>query len=156
MPERVRYKIGDHEIEVEGSQKFIRQQLKEFFVRVGGSQLGEAARARHELPEKIAEASRRGKAPTPVEFYRSKDPKSGTARLIVLAKYLEDLRSQPEFKPTDINKLAREAKIADIHAQYYTTAVRQGLLRTVGKGKYSLTLSGEDVVLSMPAAKRSN
>lgn len=153
MPQRVRYKVGDHEIEVEGSGKFIKQQLKEFFARVRspGGQRPMAA----ELPEKIAEAARKGKAPSPAEFVRAKQPRSGTEQLIVLAKYLEDYRSISEFRRSDINKIAGEAKIRDIHSQYYSMAVKQGLLRTVGTGKYSLTLSGEDAVLSMPAAKAS-
>ncbi len=151
MAQRLRYKIGEHEIEVEGSEKFIKQQLKDFFARAGASRGGQAPQP--ELPEKIAEAARKGKAPSPAEFFRAKKPRSGTEQLIVLAKYLEDFRSIPEFKPAIINKLASEAKLNDLHPQYYSTAVKQGLLRTMGKGKYSLTLSGEDAVLSMPASK---
>ena len=150
--QKVRYKIGDQEIEIEGSEKFVKQQLREFFARAGTSTGQQPSRIA--LPDKIAAAARAGKAQSPTEFFRSKQPRSGTEKLIVLAKYLEDHRSVVEFKPTDINKLAREARIPDIHPQYYTTAIKQGFLRTVAKAKYSLTLTGEDAVLSMPARKQ--
>ena len=37
----------------------------------------------------------------------------------------------------------------EAHAQYFTNAVKQGLLRSHGHGKYSLTLSSESLISTM-------
>jgi len=42
--------------------------------------------------------------------------------------------------------LAKEARLSrDVHAQYFSNAVKQGLLRSLGAGRYSLTLSAEEL-----------
>ena len=148
---KVRHRFGENEIEVEGDAKFIKTQLDEFFEKVRGLKIG--ITKKEDLTAKIAEVPKPKKVRSPREFYREKNPSSGTEKLIVLAKYLEDYRSISEFKPENINKLAKETKIKDIHPQYFTLAVQQGLIRTIGKGKYSLTLSGEDAVIAMPTKK---
>jgi hypothetical protein len=147
----VRFRFGESEVEIEGDPKFIDKYLKTFWDRLGGRPVEAAPSSKHvDWPAQIAASAKGKKAPSPAEFYREKNPDSGTETLIVFAKYLEDYRSQPEFKPADINKVAKDAKVKDVHSQYYTYAVKQGLLRPVGKGKYALTLSGEDVVTAMP------
>jgi hypothetical protein len=140
--------LGDYEIEVEGDEKFIESQLKRFIERAKPET---QPRPPADLPSKIVAAAKAGKPPAPAEYYRQKTPHGGTETLLVLAKYLEDYRSQSEFTRNDINKLATDAKIKDIHAQYFILAVKQGFLRTTGKSKYALTISGEDAVLAMPA-----
>ena len=106
------------------------------------------------LPEKIVAGAKSGKSDklSPAEFIRQKNPRTGTERLVVLAKFLEEYRGQPEYSLAEINKVAKESKLKDIHGQYVTYATRQGLIRESGKGKYSLTLSGEDIVAGMPKA----
>lgn len=153
MAGRVRFRFGESEVEIEGDPKFIDKYLKTFWDRLGGRPLEASASTPAkpvDWPSQIAATAKGKKAPSPAEFYREKNPDSGTETLIVFAKYLEDHRSTPEFKPADINKVAKDAKVKDVHSQYYTYAVKQGLLRPVGKGKYALTLSGEDVVTAMP------
>ena len=150
MARRVRFRFGESEVEVEGDPKFIDKCLKTFWDRVGGRSEGPAHLRQVDLPSQIAASAKGKKAPSAAEFYREKNPDSGTETLIVFAKYLEDYRSTPEFKPADINKVAKDAKVKDVHGQYYTYAVTQGLLRPVVKGKYALTLSGEDVVAAIP------
>ena len=72
------------------------------------------------------------------------------AQIIIFGKYLEDYRNKPEFTRADVKAVAKEAKIAkNIHSQYFTNAVKQGLLRIFGSGKYSLTLSAEDALAAM-------
>jgi len=155
MAGRVRFRIGDSEVEVEGDPKFVDKYLNKFLERIGvlfreGPTFYGGGSAKVDLPSQIATAAKSKKAPSPAEFYLAKKPDSGTETLVVFAKYLEDFRSQPEFKLTDINKIAKEAKTKDIHSQYLTYAVKQGLVRPVGKGKYGLTLSGESAVAAMP------
>jgi hypothetical protein len=148
MAQRVRLRLGENEIEVEGDEKFVEAQVQRFIKRMGGTTTSTPP---PDLPAKIVAAAKPTTAPAPAEYYRQKKPKGGTETLLVLAKYLEDFRSQNQFSVTEINRLAAEAKIKDVHTQYFTRAVQQGLTRSVGKSKYALTISGEDAVVSMPS-----
>lgn len=150
MPRRLRLRFGDNEIEVEGDPAFIKAQLADFFSRIGLQVIPS-----RDLPKAIATAAEKHKVPSPSESLREKKPKTGTERLLVLGRYLEAYRSAVDFSPSDVNKLAAEAKITKIEPIYFTRAVKQGLLRTTGKRRYSLTLSGEDVVNAMPSEDRS-
>ena len=149
MAKRVYWKVGDHEIEVEGDNVFIQKQLKIFFDRLGYT----APSATKDLPSKIVAVAKSRKAPSPAEYFREKSPSGGTETLIVLAKYLDEYRNRSEFTQRDIKAIAREAKIPNIHSQYYLNAVRQGLLRSLGRGTYGLSISGEDAVAAMPSKK---
>lgn len=144
MPNRVRFKFGDSEVEVEGNDEFIEKKLTDFFSRIGKD-----SGALTNLPQKIIAAAKSSKALSPGEFVREKSPKGGTATLLVLAKYLEDLSGTQSFRQKDINKLAAQAKLKDVHGQYFTLAVQQGYLRTLGRSGYALTITGEDVVAGM-------
>jgi hypothetical protein len=90
-----------------------------------------------------------GKKPTPAEFFRDKGKSDGLSTVLIFGKYLEDYEGRSEFSRGDINRLAKEARLSkDIHAQYFTNGVKQGLLRKSGQ-RYSLTLSAEEVLASM-------
>ena len=57
---------------------------------------------------------------------------------------------KPEFTRADVNALTSQAKFSkDIHSQYFTNAVKQGLLRMHDGGKYSLTLSAEEILSAL-------
>jgi hypothetical protein len=156
MAKRVYWKIGDHEIEVEGDVPFIDKQLKNFIGFIGG---GQQPRAREsmtskDLPSKIVANAKSGKIMSPAEYYRLKNPNGGTETLIVLGKYLDEYRNKSDFARKDIKAIAHEARLEPLHAQYYANAVKQGLLRSLGKGTYGLSISGEDAVAAMPASKK--
>ena len=150
MVGRVRVRIGETEVELEGEEAFVEKHLKEVL-----AYLDRSGRAGRDLPAKIIQAaetearSKPTREPSPAEYYRQTNASTGTETLIVLAKYMEDYRGKSEFTPADLNKIAGEAKLADIHSQYVTYAMKQGFLRQVSKGKYALTLSGEDAVLGL-------
>jgi hypothetical protein len=152
MENRIRIKFHEHEIELAGTDKFIEKHLVEFWTRIEGPARPAASKAVQADGSK-SHAVKSGKKPSPAEFVREKSPDGGTELLIVLGKYLEDYRNQAEYAKKDLNSIAREAKMKDVHSQYFNLAVKQGLMRSAGKGKYSLTLSGEDSVLAMPKAK---
>lgn len=149
MTKRVYWKVGDQEIEVEGDASFIQKQLKMFFDRIGIH----GSTSVKDLPSKIVATAKSGKAPSPAEYFRQKSPSGGTETLIVLAKYLDEYRSKGDFTQKDIKAIAREAKLANIHSQYYINAVKQGLLRSLGRGTYGLSITGEDAVAAMPPKK---
>ncbi len=152
MSERLRLKIGENEIELEGDEKFIEKHLKCFLdgqvckirteVPIGGAKLSTKISSPSGKPEKGLSIA---------EYVRAKKPKTGTDILIVLAKYLEDYKSLSEFGGIDIDKLGRDGKLKKVEKAYYGLAVKQGLLNKIKRNRYQLTLSGEDVVNAMPA-----
>jgi hypothetical protein len=150
MAERIRLKLGENEIELEGDAAFINKHLQIFLDKT--STCGLQSLKSSITPLKPLETlAIRNKDMNPAEFIREKKPKGGTETLIVLAKYLEDYRNQTTFAPKEIDKIAEEAKIKHIHNQFYTLSVKQGLINKVGDRRYSISLSGEDVVIAMPA-----
>jgi hypothetical protein len=144
---RIRLRHGDNEIEVEGSDTFIKKQLEQFYARLGGSPAaGGKVPIREQLLSPGTPPRTGGKTPTPAEFYKEKGKTDGVSQILIFGKYLEEYRKKPEFTPKDVNAVAKEAKLSkDIHAQFFTNAVKQGLLRKQGQN-YSLTLSAEELL----------
>jgi len=144
---KVRVRHRDHEIEIEGTDDFIRQHLEAFYDRIGSIS---PSASPSELKKEILKPPMKkttGKAPTPAEYYKSIGKTEGISQILIFGRYLEEYRDVSEFTRSDINKLVKEAKLPrDIHSQYFTNAVKQGLLRSHGAGKYSLTLSAESIL----------
>ena len=87
---------------------------------------------------------------TPAEYYKAKGKTDGVSQILIFAKYLEEFEGVSEFKRKDINDLTKKAKLSkDVHTQYFTNAVKQGLLRSHGGSQYSLTLSAESLLAAM-------
>ena len=147
---KIRIRHGEHEVELDGSDEFIKAQLADFYSRIKDAATRPTA---SQIKQEILEPTPKpagGKEPTPAEFYRQKGKEDGISQILILGKYLEEFRGMSEFSHDDVNKLSKEAKLPkDIHGQYFTNAVKQGLLRTHGHGKYSLTLSAESTLSSM-------
>ncbi len=150
MP-KIRLRYGDNEIEADGSDDFVRQQLDKFYATIApGSKMTPGTAP---LKQQLLDASKSvksGHVPSPAEFYKSKGKTDGISRILIFAKYLEQYRNQSEFTRANINDLAKEARLGkDIHGQYFSNAVKQGLLRSLDSSKYSLTLSAEDLLAAM-------
>lgn len=147
---KVRIRHGEHEVEVDGTDEFIKAQLTDFYAHIKDPVChAPASKIKQEILEAPAKPAG-GKDPTPAEFYRQKGKEDGISQILILGKYLEVYRGKSEFSREDVNKLGKEAKLAkDIHGQYFSNAVKQGLLRIHGRGKYSLTLSSESTLSSM-------
>jgi hypothetical protein len=147
---KIRIRHGDNEIELEGSDTFIKKHLDAFYQRTQYAPLVSAPATLKQDIQATAAKKPGGRVLTPAEFFKSKNRTDGTAQILIFGKYLEEFRGQSDFTRQDINKIAAQAKISkDIHGQYFTNAVKQGLLRSVGRGKYSLTLSAEDALAAM-------
>lgn len=144
---KIKVRHRDHEIELEGSDEFIEKHLEAFYERI--SKISTSMPSSH-LKKEILEPPLKkpaGKAPTPAEFFKSKGKEDGVSQILIFGKYLEEYRHVSEFSKKNINELVKDAKLPkDIHGQYFTNAVKQGLLRSHGQGKYSLTLSAESVL----------
>ncbi|GAG41229.1 unnamed protein product, partial [marine sediment metagenome] len=148
MSEKIRLKIGESEIELEGEQKFIEKHLKAFIDTHGYTtqrstlaKVGEVT-----LPSKVTVSTAKLNRMSPAEYIRAKKPHGRTEYLIVLAKYLEDCKSLDEFSKKNIDNITKAAKGKLVEGTYYSLAVKQGLLNKLSHGKYQLTLSGEDAV----------
>jgi hypothetical protein len=147
---KVRIRHGDNEIEVEGSDTFIKKQLESFYQRNPSLPTTGAPPTLKKDIQAAAMKKPIGKVPTPAEFYKSKNRSDGISQILIFGKYLEEYRGKADFSRADINKVATEAKLSkDIHGQYFSNAVKQGLLRSVSRGKYSLTLSAEEALAAM-------
>lgn len=147
---KLKVKHGDHEIEIEGTDEFIKAQLDGFYTKLQNVSTHPAAsKIRNEILDTPVKPPA-GKEPTPAEYYRKKGHDDGISQILILGKYLEEYRGMSEFTQADINSLTKEIKLSkNIHGQYFTNAVKQGLLRSQGNRKYSLTLSAESVLSSM-------
>jgi hypothetical protein len=147
---KIRIRHGENEIELEGTDKFIKKQIDAFYEKIQRTPFVSAPATLKQDIQASAERKPIGKVPTPAEFYKSKKRTDGIAQILIFGKYLEEFRGQAEFSRQDINKMATDARIGkNIHGQFFTNAVKQGLLRNLGRGNYSLTLSAEEALASM-------
>ena len=130
---KIRVRHGDNEIELDGSDAFIAKQLELFYQRVEvGRSLVSPTAIKKELLEPHAKP-KHGKQPAPAEFYKSKGKTDGISQVLIFGKYLEEFEGKSEFSQAEVNKVAAEAKLSkDIHGQYFTNAIKQGLLRKRG------------------------
>jgi len=148
---KIRVKYGENEIELEGSDAFIKKHLESFYSNIHFETQKTTTPATLKNDIQVTKTKKDlGKIPTPAEFYKSKKRTDGIAQILIFGKYLEEYRGKSEFTRSDINKLVGDARISkDIHGQYFTNAVQQGLLRSIKHGKYSLTISAEEVLAAM-------
>jgi hypothetical protein len=149
---RLRIRHGEHEVDIEGADPFIEAQLKAFYAKVASlpARLSPPASPKSTATQPSGSDIDRQFAPG--EFYKlkAKGKTDGITKILIFGKYLDEFRGIAEFSRQDINNLAKEAKLPkDIHTQYFTNAVKQGLLRSHGRSRYSLTLSAEAAVSSM-------
>lgn len=145
---KIRVRLGENEIELDGSDDFIKKHLEQFYSRVSaGASSSHKPPLRAQLLAPSAPNAKPSKEPTAAEFYKQKGSKGDrTSIILIFGKYLEQYRNKPEFSQGEINSVAKDAKLPkNIHGQYFTNAVKQGLLRKQGK-RYSLTLSAEELL----------
>jgi len=155
MSLRIRLKLGENEIELEGDAKFIERHLRDFLKKqnvISTSIETPGIALIKKIPGKIMEnVPKITKTLTPAEYFKQKQPNGGTEQLIVFAKYLEDYKSLTEFGNKDINEILKAARLKKLDNKYYHLAIKQGLINKLKRGKYSLSLSGEDAAIAMPS-----
>lgn len=148
MTERVRLIVNGNEIEVEGDRAFVQEQLDKYI------HLLERNTAPPVSERSPATATQQPAKPlTPAEYVRRAQPSGGKETLLVLASYIERFQAKPDFSIQELNEVASQAKLKDIHNQYFSLATKDGLLRNTGKGRYALSLSGEDLVRTRVTAE---
>jgi len=150
----LRIRLGPHEIELEGDDEFVRDHLEQFYEHAAAGTVPMETPASNGQPATPAMPETHPSAePTPDEFFQQAGHRrDGVTTLLIFGKYLGEHRNKPEFTQADVREAAREAKLVKpIHGQYFTIAVRQGLLRKQGQ-YYSLTFSGAQFVADSLAA----
>lgn len=143
MAQRIRWKFGHHEIEIEGDENFIEKQLARFEERVASAKLD----AGEKTPGK-SEAETHSPDLAPAEFFRKKNPSSGPKKIAVLGKYLQTFRGHKTFSKSEISKLTEEIRVDDIHPTDYARALHRGWLRELDGG-LTLTMTGDEIVDAM-------
>lgn len=139
MP-RFRVRSAQQEIELEGTEDYIDKYLgiaKEILQVTPSNQPG--------ADEPNMQASSRSQL-SAAEFLRRVKPSGGTEQLVALAKFLNDHRNQQTFTKPDLRLVASEARVKDLGHAYYVRAIEQGLLMNAGADRFSITLSGEDLI----------
>jgi hypothetical protein len=152
MSERFRIRMGEAELEVEGSASYIEERLQWFlgYLRENGVR-GQPAAPMRLTPQPSAPVPEPVRASSPAEFIRVKRPNGGKEILLTLGYYLEHAEGRASYSQQQVNEAAGRAKQRPIHSQYFTTAVKEGFLRNgTEKGTYALTMTGEDLISSMP------
>ncbi|MBI5765181.1 MAG: hypothetical protein HZA51_16830 [Planctomycetes bacterium] len=158
MANRIKVRVGDSEIELEGDAKFIESQLTKFYQKIGTQQPNDSLRtsiATDSVQSRV-KAATPTKEMSPAEFLRRVAPRGGTEQLLALAHFLEQNRDAKDFSQQEVRTLCGEAKLKNLHGQYFVLAVQQGLLRSTAKSRYALTLTGEDAVSKMIARSQGD
>jgi hypothetical protein len=152
---KIRIKHFEHEIEVEGDNAFIKSYLDDFYKKIKFSSQTPVEINFNENMETATTPPSLKKEITPAEFFMkitNTNKTEGINQILIFGKYLEEILGKTEFTKKEINNVVKQARLAkDIHPQYFTNAVKQGLLRASGSGKYSLTLSAETAFSSIMA-----
>jgi hypothetical protein len=149
---RIRIKHFENEIELEGDDDFIQHHLDDFYKKIVSMPIKKNTLDIDEPPN-LSDIYISEKGVAPAEFFNKftqKNKTEGINQILIFGKYLEIFAEKAEFSKKEINDIVKQAKLPkDIHGQYFTNAVKQGLLRNNGKGKYSLTLSAETAFSSI-------
>jgi len=158
---KIRLRHGSSEIELEGDEDFIERQLANFYERFKVD-----AQKRPELTDSGDTENETGmigkpnqSKPTPAEFFinTAKGNSQGITQILVFSKYLELHENISEFTAKQINDLVAKAKLPkDIHKQFFSNAVKDGLLRSDKSGHFSLTISGESKLAEISASTGSS
>jgi hypothetical protein len=150
---KIRLRHGDSEIELEGDEGFIERQLADFYSRFKINPT--SVRSAPRLLQATAKHGQVTKDSTPAEYLKVHADLNvnGVMQLLLLGRYLEEVREKADFTPSDINQIAKEAKLPrDIHTQRFIDAVGAGLLRS-DSGRYSLTSSAQEIFENPSEAK---
>lgn len=151
---KIRIKHGDNEIEIEGTNEIVKRYIEKFYLRITQKKEDKTnihpIKLQHDILKQSLKTT--SQKPTPAEYYKLMGKTDGLSQVLIFGKYLDEFEGKTEFTPSELNKIANTAKISKpIHNQYFTNAVKQGLLRNQGKSRYSLTLSAEEILSAMKA-----
>lgn len=149
----LKVQIGGFSAEVSGSPEYAEKKLDELIQKYGPSSPGTQS-AHASIP-----INAKGKPASPSEFIKKLSPKNQSEKALVLAYYLEKVKSMDNFTTSDLTEVGREAKqpkftnISDTVAKQ----VQQGLLMGAGDKEsgraYVLTTTGEEYVENLIGSK---
>jgi len=147
---RIRIKHGEVEIEAEGDKEFVEKHIEEFkkeIPKITKELPPKEKLITSEIPKKKVELE----ALSLAEFYKQKQPKDHNETVVVFAYWLAKNKGQEEFQTKDISACYDEAKIpkpknVTQHISVMTSGRKAYLTAGFQKGRYKLTLTGEEFV----------
>ena len=80
---KIRIRHGDNEIEVDGSESFVKKQLDSFYGRIQHTQLASPSAMLKKEIQASAAKKPAGKQQTPAEFYKSKNRTDGISQILI-------------------------------------------------------------------------
>ena len=146
---RIRIKLGEVEIEVEGDKEFVEKHIEEFKKEMPkiAKELPSKKTVTPEIQKEKDELERLSLA----EFYKMKQPKDHNETVVVFAYWLRKKEGEEEFKTRDISNCydttrIQKPKNITQHIQAVASGKKAWLTGGSKKGFYKLTLTGEDFV----------
>lgn len=156
---KVRYRVGQHELEVEGSNELVEKHRAYFFQEVvGGDKQQEVGEQRVEtmqdaLPQGSQEMSKASQADMSLlKFFMEKSPQRQADEVMVIAYYYHHYRNQEFLSLEDFDKAYDELKRAGVDKPAnMKSSVRNVVDRTnymynPDRGLFQLTIQGEKYV----------
>jgi hypothetical protein len=149
--------LGSFSVEVSGPEEYVDRRFEELMTRyLSGTRPGatDVASASTETP---TAATLAGKRMSPAEFIKKANPKNQSDQAMVLAYYLEKVRTTSSFTSTEIAELAREIKrpfanASDLVAKLSARGLMMSAGDKEGQRAYAVTASGEEYVEAMVEA----
>ena len=103
----VRLRIGDSEIEITGSQKYVDKKIAEFIKQPPA----QAAKSMSNDAPPQAKPSQASKKLSVAQFFKKLSPKSAVDRVLSAGYYLETYKDQENFTASEVNRVIKSAKI---------------------------------------------
>lgn len=145
---RVRIKLGEVEIEVEGDEEFVEKHVEEFRKEMPKIAKELPPKERVIPPEIQKEKVELGKLSL-AEFYKQKQPRDDIEVAIVIAYYLISFEEREEFTNQEIKEEANKLgyKLSNPADTLKRAASgKKAYVRKIEKGKWTLTLEGRNFV----------
>lgn len=157
---KVRYRVGDKELEVEGTNEFVEQHRSYFFQKVVGrneeaAQVIEVSASSDDTKEKLITeviVNTTTALLSLINFFLEKSPQRQSDEILVIAYYYHHYRNQEHLSLEDFDKAYDELKRAGVDKPAnMKSSVRNVVDRTKymynpERGLFQLTIQGEKYV----------
>lgn len=144
----VRLRIGESEIEITGSQKYVDKKIAEFIKQPPT----QAAKVMSDDASHQAKTSQETKKLSVAQFFRKISPKSAVDQVLSAGYYLERYGGQEDFTASEVKVVIQNAKIRPPNNpnDAINSNIKKGLIMSAGnrenKIAFVLTSDGEEEI----------
>ena len=147
---RIRIKLGEAEIEVEGDKEFVEKHIEKFKKEMPKTAKELPSEEKTVIPETQKEDVELGKLSL-AEFYKMKQPKDHNETVVVFAYWLTEKENKGEFRPKDIEECYTKTGIRKPSNIPQTMKVlargdKAYLIKTGKRGLYKIGMFGKELV----------